>query len=116
MRRWCWSSIQQCSGLNSAQSPGHAHWKALCTQAAGLFSIVFDARFGPAQIDAFLDALRLYKLGYSWAGPVSLVVPYDLSVLRPTSGQRGTLVRFSIGLEGVDDLIQDACQALAALA
>jgi cystathionine beta-lyase len=99
-----------------AQSPGHAHWKALCTQAAGLFSIVFDARFGPAQIDAFLDALRLYKLGYSWAGPVSLVVPYDLSVLRPTSGQRGTLVRFSIGLEGVDDLIEDARQALAALA
>ncbi|MEO6747483.1 MAG: PLP-dependent transferase [Caldimonas sp.] len=99
-----------------AQSPGHAHWKALCTQAAGLFSIVFDARYGSAQIDAFLDALRLYKLGYSWAGPISLVVPYDLSVLRPNSGQRGTLVRFSIGLEGVDDLIEDARQALAALA
>ena len=22
--------------------PGHAHWAALCTQAAGLFSVVFD--------------------------------------------------------------------------
>jgi cystathionine beta-lyase len=42
-------------------------------------------------------------------------VPYDLSVLRPTSAARGTLVRFSIGLEAVDDLIRDSEQALAAL-
>jgi cystathionine beta-lyase/cystathionine gamma-synthase len=36
--------------------------------------------------------------------------------MRPSEGRRGTLVRFSIGLEGVDDLIEDARQALAALA
>ena len=98
-----------------AGSPGHADWKALCTRAAGLFSIVFDERFRPAQVDAFIDSLRLFKIGYSWAGPVSLVVPYDLSAFRPNKGRRGTLVRFSIGLEGVDDLIEDARQALAAL-
>ena len=96
-------------------SPGHAHWSALCTQAAGLFSIVFDERYAPAQVDAFIDALRLFRIGYSWAGPVSLVVPYDLSTMRPGAGQRGTLVRFSIGLEGVDDLIDDLRQALQAL-
>ena len=97
-------------------SPGHEHWQRLCSQAAGLFSVVFDERFDPAQVDLFVDALRLLRIGYSWAGPVSLVVPYDLKTLRGSSRWgRGTLVRFSIGLEGVDDLIGDLQQALNAL-
>jgi cysteine-S-conjugate beta-lyase len=96
-------------------SPGHAHWQQLCTQAAGLFSVVFDERYSPAQVDAFVDALRLFKIGFSWAGPVSLVVPYNLSMLRAQPAWRGTLVRFSLGLEAVDDLIADSKQALAAL-
>jgi len=97
-------------------SPGHEHWAALCTQAAGLFSIVFDARYSLAQVDAFVDALRLFKIGFSWAGPVSLAVPYDLKLIRPKAASGGALVRFSIGLEAVDDLIADAEQALGALA
>jgi cystathionine beta-lyase len=97
-------------------SPGHAHWAALCTQAAGLFSVVFDARYSEAQVDAFVDALKLFRIGYSWAGPVSLAVPYDLRVIRPKAAWQGTLVRFSVGLEAVDDLIADSEQALAALA
>jgi cystathionine beta-lyase len=97
-------------------SPGHAHWAALCTQAAGLFSVVFDARYSEAQVDAFVDALKLFRIGYSWAGPVSLAVPYDLKVIRPKAAWQGTLVRFSVGLEAVDDLIADSEQALAALA
>ena len=97
-------------------SPGHAHWQRLCTQSAGLFSVVFDERYSAQQVDAFVDALRLFKLGFSWAGPVSLVVPYDLASMRKRPAWRGTLVRFSIGLEAVEDLIADATQALAALA
>ena len=93
-------------------APGHEHWRALCTQAAGLFSVQFDARHAPATVHAFCDALRLFRLGYSWAGPVSLVVPYDLAVLRPGTQQRGTLVRFSIGFEDVADLQADIEQAL----
>jgi len=96
-------------------SPGHAHWKQLCTQAAGLFAIVFDARYGRAQVDAFVDALKVFKIGFSWAGPVSLVVSYDLKAMRATPAWQGILVRFSIGLEAVDDLIADSEQALAAL-
>ncbi|HYN57958.1 MAG TPA: PLP-dependent transferase [Rubrivivax sp.] len=88
-------------------SPGHAHWRSLCTQAAGLFSVVFDERHDRAQVHAFVDALKLFKLGYSWAGPVSLVVPYDLAVIRPGTSWRGTLVRFSLGLEDVQDLQDD---------
>ena len=97
-------------------SPGHAHWAALCTQAAGLFSVVFDARYSMAQVDAFVDALKLFKIGFSWAGPMSLAVPYDLKANRPKSERQGTLVRFSLGLEAVDDLIADSEQALRALA
>jgi len=96
-------------------SPGHAHWARLCGQAAGLFSVVFDQRYSERQVHAFVDALALFKIGFSWAGPVSLVVPYDLAALRPGSPHRGTLVRFSLGLEDVADLIDDCVQALGAL-
>jgi cysteine-S-conjugate beta-lyase len=95
-----------------AGAPGHAHWKATCTQAAGLFSVMLDPRFSPAQVHAFVDALRLFKIGYSWAGPVSLVVPYDMAALRdPAHRLVGHLVRFSMGLEAVADLQADLQQA-----
>ena len=96
-------------------SPGHDNWARLCTQSAGLFSVVFDARYSAAQVDAFVDALALFKIGFSWAGPVSLVVPYDLRTMRKQPAWHGTLVRFSVGLEAVDDLIADSRQALLAL-
>lgn len=99
-----------------AGAPGHAHWAASCRAAAGLFSVVFDARFTQPQVDAFVDALRLFRIGYSWGGPMSLAVPYDLTVLRgPASAGQGTLVRFSVGLEAVEDLQADLEQALAVL-
>jgi len=97
-------------------SPGHAHWATLCSQAAGLFSVVFDERFSSAQVDAFIDALKLFRIGYSWAGPTSLAVPYDVSAMRRKVPRGGALVRFSIGLEALEDLIADCEQALAALA
>lgn len=107
-----------------AGSPGHEHWKALCGSAnqgdgaaAGLFSVVIDPRYTQAQVDRFCDSLRLFKLGYSWGGPMSLVVPYDLPSMRKCATpqlQPGTLVRFSVGLEGVEDLRRDLAQALAA--
>jgi cysteine-S-conjugate beta-lyase len=103
-------------------SPGHRHWQALCGQrdaAAGLFSVVFHERYTPEQVDAFCDALELFKLGYSWGGPVSLVVPYNIPSMRSgrlgTWTHKGTLVRFSVGLEAVQDLRADLEQALAAL-
>ena len=96
-------------------SPGHAHWKRVCSDAAGLFSVVFDERHPRAQVDAFVDSLKLFRIGYSWAGPVSLVVPYDLASMRSKPPWAGTLVRFSLGLEDVADLIDDCHQALQAM-
>ena len=98
-------------------APGHAHWAASCTAAAGLFSVMLDERLSVAQVDAFVDALQLFKIGYSWGGPVSLVVPYDLATMRDDrSALPGHLVRFSIGLEAVADLQADLAQALLKLA
>ncbi|MEY4694519.1 MAG: Cystathionine beta-lyase, partial [Pseudomonadota bacterium] len=70
-----------------------------------------------AQVDAFCDHLKLFKIGYSWGGPISLVVPYDLRAMRPqwpSQIKPGHLVRFSTGLESADDLILDLHQALQA--
>lgn len=98
-----------------AGCPGHEHWRRDCTAAAGLFSIVIDERFSAAQVDRFVEALRLFRIGYSWAGPMSLVVPYDLKTLRDAPRWAGTLVRFSTGLEAVEDLRADLQQALRVL-
>lgn len=94
-------------------SPGHAHWARLCRGAAGLFSVIFDARLSQQQVDAFVDGLQLFGHGYSWAGPMSLAVPYDLAMLRAgVAPYPGHLVRLSIGLEGIEDLRADLQQAL----
>jgi cystathionine beta-lyase len=123
---WLSSHVEVVQVLHPAiaSSPGHAHWKALCTQentqdyAAGLFSIMLDPKYSKEQIDAFCDALKLFKLGFSWGGPVSLVVPYDVKSIRggaiPDTLKPGHLVRFSIGLEAVEDLQADLVQAMQA--
>ena len=100
-------------------SPGHEHWARHCTAAAGLFSVLLDERYSQAQVHAFVDALRLFRIGYSWAGPMSLVVPYELGALRDSGdglkGLKGHLVRFSMGLEAVADLQADLAQGLQKL-
>ena len=99
-----------------AASPGHEHWRALCKGAAALVSLVFHERHEWPAVERFVDALRVFRLGYSWAGPVSLAVPYRLSALRSIAPRwNGALVRLAIGLERTQDLIADLEQALAAL-
>lgn len=121
---WCQTQSAFVQVLHPAlpESPGHGFWKTLCDRpdggAACLFSVVFAPRFSQDQVDAFCDALQLFRLGYSWAGPVSLVVPYDLRSMRsawPAEIAQGTVVRFSVGLEAVADLQADIAQALRAM-
>jgi cystathionine beta-lyase len=97
-------------------SPGHAHWQALCApnggvgHAAGLFSVMLSPDLSREQVDAFCDHLKLFKIGYSWGGPFSLVVPYDIRSMRsewPPHLKSGHLVRFSTGFEAPTDLIAD---------
>jgi cysteine-S-conjugate beta-lyase len=114
---WCQTRSEFARVLHPALpgSPGHAHWASHCRAAAGLFTVEFAVQFPPPRVDAFVDALRLFRIGWSWGGPISLAVPYRADAIRDRqTPYRGILVRFSIGLEAVDDLIADIEQALAA--
>ncbi|WP_343683184.1 PLP-dependent transferase [Acinetobacter baylyi] len=104
----------------ASNSPGHDYWKSICKngQSAGLVSVIFDPKYNLAAIRRFCDALNLFKLGFSWGGPVSLVMLYDLKqmrILNNTHLQQGLLVRFCVGLEDPEDLIQDIQNALQQL-
>jgi cystathionine beta-lyase len=122
LAQWCQAQPQFAQVLHPAlsDSPGHAHWRTLCANgmggAAGLFSVVIDPRYTQDQCDAFCDALQLFRIGYSWGGPVSLVVPYDLASMRsswPDHVAKGTVVRFAVGLEAAADLQADLAKALS---
>jgi cystathionine beta-lyase len=95
-----------------ASHPGHAIWKRDFSGAGGLFSVVFKKHLDPSQVDAMVDRLELFSIGYSWGGSHSLAVPYQMEKLRPAGHwNAGMLVRFYIGLEEPDDLIEDLDQA-----
>ncbi|OTG75720.1 cystathionine beta-lyase [Acinetobacter sp. ANC 4169] len=101
-------------------SAGHSYWKEICIdeQSAGLVSVIFKPEYTLEDIRRFCDALELFKLGFSWGGPVSLAMLYnlkDMRVLPHTHLQQGLLVRFCIGLEHPADLIQDIENALKQL-
>ena len=128
---WCLQQSAFAQVLHPAvvSSPGHPHWRRLCAGdqpaqgpvhfeglAAALLGLRFDPGISQAQLDTFCDALRLFKLGFSWGGPMSLVVPYHLRELRLMSNEallQGGFVRLSVGLEAAEDLIEDLAQALA---
>ena len=114
--KWMQDQPQVAAVLHPALpgSPGHEAFKRDCTAAACLFSVVFKPEFTQIQIDRFCDSLKLFKLGYSWAGPMSLCAPYDIPALRTTDWpHKGGLVRFAVGLEASQDLQADLAQALS---
>ncbi len=90
--------------------PGHEFWERDFSGSSGVFSIVFKRTFSKQQVMDFVDALKLFKIGYSWGGVTSLVMAYDFqSDKRPDYGSR--IVRLNIGLENLEDLREDLTQA-----
>jgi cystathionine beta-lyase/cystathionine gamma-synthase len=84
--------------------------------SSGLFSFEFD---GSVDIARFADALRFFKLGVSWGGHESLVVPAQVVRVQaagPNSaiafGVSERVVRLHVGLEGQDALVADLSQAI----
>jgi cystathionine beta-lyase len=94
--------------------PGHELWKRDFTGSSSIFSIVFDCRFTPAQVNAFVESLKLFGIGWSWGGTHSLAMAYP-ELERPTGDYAGRIVRLNIGLEEPADLIDDLTAALATL-
>ena len=100
--------------------PGHDLWRRDFTGASGIFSFVLKVdsadRF-KAKAHAFLDALRLFGLGYSWGGFESLAVHVGLSDRRISKAPtEGPVLRLQIGLEDVADIRRDIEAGLAAAA
>jgi cysteine-S-conjugate beta-lyase len=95
--------------------PGHEFWKRDFLGSSGVFSVVFKPGPTQQQVYAFVDALKLFRVGYSWGGVASLAVAYDIGRIpgRPACDHR--IVRLNIGLEATEDLIADLQQALPKL-
>jgi cystathionine beta-lyase len=95
--------------------PGHAIWKRDFSGASGLFSIILKPAPRHA-VDALLDALKLFGMGYSWGGFESLIIPFDCDGYRTATSWEpgGPALRLHIGLEHVEDLRTDLELGLAA--
>ena len=95
--------------------PGHAIWKRDFSGASGLFSIVLQPK-PQAAVDALLDTLKLFGMGYSWGGFESLAIPFDCGPYRTATNWApgGPALRLHIGLENVEDLKADLERGFAA--
>lgn len=118
--RWCADQPRIETVLHPAlpSCPGHELWQRDFTGSSSIFSIVFDRRYSPAQVNAFVDSLKLFGIGWSWGGTHSLAMAYpELSRPSgmPTADYAGRIVRLNIGLEEPSDLIEDLTAALTQL-
>jgi cysteine-S-conjugate beta-lyase len=91
--------------------PGHAIWKRDFLGASGLFSVILKP-VSKAALAALLDGLELFGMGYSWGGYESLVIPFDCRSYRTATewSPEGPALRFSVGLEDIEDLKADLDQ------
>ncbi len=97
-----------------SNAPGHQLWKRDFTGASGLFSVVLKPCAEKA-VNAFLDRLTLFGMGYSWGGFESLAVPFKPHRTASEWTGHGPCVRFHIGLESPDDLTADLAEGFAAM-
>jgi cystathionine beta-lyase len=97
--------------------PGHAIWKRDFTGASGLFSIVLEPMPEKA-VYAFMNALALFGMGFSWGGFESLAILFDCTEYRTATkwAPGGPTLRIHIGLEDTGDLIADLERGFAAMA
>jgi cysteine-S-conjugate beta-lyase len=99
-----------------AEDPGHAIWQRDFRGSSGLFSVILKPVSRPA-VGAMLDRLELFGLGYSWGGYESLVIPFDCRAYRSATqwAPEGPALRFSVGLEDIEDLKADLDRGFARL-
>lgn len=93
--------------------PGHDIWDRDFAGSTGLFSIVLKGGDYP-DTAALVDDLALFKMGFSWGGYESLILPSDPRGSRSVTEWKGEgpVVRIHIGLEDTDDLIEDLAAGL----
>ena len=96
--------------------PDYKLWKRDFLGSSGVFSIILNERYRK-YIAEFLDKLELFGIGFSWGGFESLVLPFDCKEYRTATrwNPPGPCLRFSIGLEDVNDLKEDLTTGLMRL-
>ncbi|NBW75803.1 MAG: cystathionine beta-lyase [Sphingomonadaceae bacterium] len=95
--------------------PGHALWQRDFSGASGLFGVLLDA-VSDKERSAFFNGLSLFKLGSSWGGFESLMVPAWPAPARSCGKiEDGALIRVHAGLESTNDLLRDLEDAFARL-
>jgi len=92
--------------------PGHVFFQRDFLGASGLFSFELKQKLTQQQLEAFMDHFELFTMAYSWGGFESLILcnqPEEIAKIRPNISRKleGTLIRIHVGLEDVDDLIED---------
>jgi cystathionine beta-lyase len=97
-------------------SRGHELWKRDFAGATSLFGIVLKP-MAKVRIDALLDGMRLFGMGWSWGGFESLIIPIYPERTRTASRWEvgGPMLRLYVGLEDPDDLIADLADGFARL-
>ncbi len=98
-----------------ADCPGHENWLSDFQGSASLFAFTLKPEFTDADAVRFVDALRVFHIGYSWGGPESLALAYNLPTQRQQHIGQGPLIRLAIGLEDPIDLKNDLQNAFAEL-
>jgi len=103
-----------------AQCKGHEFWQRDFSGSSGLFSFILHEKLSREQLANYLDHFHHFSMAYSWGGYESLILanqPEELAAIRPAGGVDfdGTLVRLHIGLEHVDDLLDDLKAGFARL-
>jgi len=96
--------------------PGHELWARDFAGACGLFAFALAPPGSERAVNAFLNALKLFGLGFSWGGFESLAISCDpqLKDRRFRKDYGGPLIRLHVGLEDPDDLIDDLRRGLDA--
>jgi cysteine-S-conjugate beta-lyase len=96
---------------------GYPLWQRDFTGACGLFAVVLHP-VAKARVDAMLDGMRLFKMGYSWGGFESLILPIHPERNRTATRWQmpGPCLRLHVGLEDVADLVADLADGFARLA
>jgi cystathionine beta-lyase len=86
--------------------PGNALWRRDFTGACGLFGVVLKP-VSEAKLDAFMNGLQHFGLGYSWGGYESLIIPANFVRTVRKFDADGPIIRIHAGLEDAGDLIAD---------
>lgn len=94
---------------------GHELWKRDFRGASALFGVILHP-VAEERVDAMLDGMELFSMGWSWGGFESLVIPTNPQRIRSvTTWPENQCLRLSVGLEDADDLIADLEAGLARL-